>query len=329
VTASNRYGLRIAWMLGSVLLPGADVNPPGNGILFRDSFTVPAQQHFFGNLIAVDSAVSLEAGSTLDGNLILIGGTLQTAGEVTGDIASLDGSIRFASSAAVGGDVVSIGKAPVMDTGVEIGGTVHVMEGFAWHGSSAGEISPVTGSGDGRSDIGYAFTVILFRMFLLSAVAIITVLFLPLPTSRVARTMLAKPAISLLIGLLTMMAAIALFLLLALTVCLSPIGLLGGAVLFVASLLGWVAMGRELGSRGSALLGFNAHPAVTAGVGTAALTLAASGLGYIPFAGPILILVLASFGLGAVVLTRFGGPEYQILPEKRPVELSNEKETFQ
>jgi hypothetical protein len=311
---SFHNGFRIASVLGSFLFTGAVFQPGADGILFRESFTVSARQTYSGSLIAVESSITIEEGSTFEGNIILIGGTLESAGDIHGDIVSLDGSIHFAPTAAMSGDIASLGTAPVLDPGARLAGSIQHLEGFSWPLPSAAGDMPEKETG--TADLWYRFSVILFRMFLLSAVAILIVLFLPAPVERVARTILVKPAVSFLIGLLTMMAALALFLLLALTVCLSPIAVLGSIVVLVAALLGWVAMGLEIGRPVCGMLGVKAHPAVRAGIGTMMLTLVASALGYIPFAGQVLVLLVVAFGLGAVVLTRFGGQEYLILPQE-------------
>ena len=311
---SLRNGFRIALVLGSFLFTGAVFQPGADGILFRESFTVSSRQTYSGNLIAVESSITIEPGSIFEGNIILIGGSLELAGKINGDIASLDASIHFRPEATMSGDIASLGTAPALDPGARITGSVRLLEGFSWPlFRTAGETPEKE---TGTADLWYKFSVILFRMFLLSAVAILIVLFLPSPVERVARTILVKPAVSFLIGLLTLMAALALFLLLALTVCLSPISILGSIVVLVAALLGWVALGLEIGRPVCGMLGVKAHPAVMAGIGTTILTLTASAIGYIPYAGQVLVLLVIAFGLGAVVLTRFGGQQYLILPRE-------------
>jgi hypothetical protein len=313
---SLHNGFRATLALGSCLFMGAVFNPPANGFLLRESFTLPAQETYTGDLIAVESAITLEPGSTYNGNLILIGGSLEASGRISGDIASLDSQVHLTSNAVLSGDLVNFGAEPELETGAEITGTRQTIEGFSWLPSpAASEAPPASGGG---VNLWYELSVILFRTFLLSAAAIVIVLFLPEPVERVARTIIVKPAVSFLIGLLTMMAAAALFLFLALTVCLSPVSVLGTVILLVAVLLGWVAMGKLIGAQVCMLLGVKAHPAAMAGVGTAILTLAASAIGYITLAGAILLLLVMSFGLGAVVLTRFGGQNYLILAEAAP-----------
>jgi hypothetical protein len=307
-----RNGIRAALALASLLAAGA-ARFRGDGILFRESFTLPAGAVREGNLIALDSAVTLEEGSTVTGNLVLIGGSLDAAGRIAGDVASVGGRVRLAATSSVGGEVAAIGPAPAVDPGAAVAGSIHSMDGFGLPISAAPSGPAPTGA-DGGTNGWYDLTVILFREFLLCALAALILLVFPSAAERVARTIVVKPAISFVIGLLAVIAAAALFLLLILTVCLSPLSLLGSIVLLAVALLGWVSMGLQIGRAVCRLFRLQFHPAVVAGIGTLLLTLAASLLGYVPFAGSILVLLTAAFGLGAVILTRFGGPTYQILP---------------
>jgi hypothetical protein len=321
---SLRNGFRIVGILGSFLFTGAVFQPGANGVLFRESFTVSARQTYTGDLIAVESSITIEQGATFEGNIILLGGSLELAGSFNGDIASLDASSHFSPTATMAGNIACLGPAPALDPGSKFTGSVQTIKGFSWPLSRTGVKATETNTSG--TDLWYKVSVILFRMFLLSAVAILIALFLPAPVERVARTMIVKPAIAFLIGMLTLMAALAFFLLLALTVCLSPISILGSIIVLVAALLGWVAMGLEIGRQVCGMLGLKVHAAVMAGIGTAILTLIASTLGYIPFAGQILVLLVMAFGLGAVVLTRFGGPNYLILEKSCSVEISKQSD---
>jgi hypothetical protein len=309
-------GVRITPALGAFLVVSAVFGSPVGGVLIADTFTLPAQQTYSGNLVAFESRITLEPGAGFDGNLVLIGGSLESAGDIRGDIASLDSPIHFSPDATMTGSMVCLGTAPTLDPGAEITGAVQTVQGIPWPLARSSGGTP--DGNTGRIDIGYEISLLLFRLFLLSAVSTLVFLFIPGPAERVARTIIAKPAVSFLLGMLTMTAAAALFILLALTVCLSPISILGGVVLLAATLLGWSALGWEIGRRIFGSLGAKVHPAVVAGAGTALLTLAVSAVGYVPFAGPLLILMALSFTLGAVILTRFGGQEYLNLPTAVP-----------
>ncbi len=301
----------IAWARGAGI----------HDVVIGQSFHLSAGETFSGDLITLGSTVRLEKGSTVEGDIVLVGGSLEADGKIVGQVATIGGTVRFASTATVSGDVAVIGSAPQVDPGVTISGSLKSVGGFPPTGFQPTETPSLGslpanflpgGTPPGKIDFWYEGTVLLFKVLLLSAIAVLVVLFLPVPTRRVARTIAGQPAVSFLIGMLALLAAAALLLLLAFTICLSPVSLLGAFVLLAAVLLGWVALGSKLGEGLTGLLGVNWHPAVQAGVGTMILTFVASVVGYISCAGPLLDVLLLSFGLGAVVLTRFGGQEYRI-----------------
>jgi hypothetical protein len=85
--------------------------------------------------------------------------------------------------------------------------------------------------------------------------------------------------------------------------------------LVAAVLFGWVALGAIVGARlAPALKLGDLSPAVTGALGTFALTITVEILRLVPCLGPLLAIGLASLGLGAVVLTRFGTQPYIYRP---------------
>jgi hypothetical protein len=321
MTVRLRVSLAIAFAAALFLPQIAWASGAGvHDVVIGRSFTLPAGGHFTGNLIAIGSAVSLAQDSTFEGDIVLVGGSFDSAGAILGQVATIGGTVHFASTATVSEDVAVIGSAPQMDPGAKIRGSLKSVgavprSDFYSTKPPSNAIFPADfflgGFAPGKIDPLYEGTALLFKVLLLSAIAVLVVLFLPVPTRRVAQTIVGQPAISFLIGMLALVAMAALLLLLAFTICLSPFSLLGMFILLAAVLMGWVALGSKTGEGVAAILGAKWHPALQAGVGTMILTVVASGVGYIPCAGSLLVILFLSFGLGAVVLTRFGGQDYQ------------------
>jgi hypothetical protein len=98
---------------------------------------------------------------------------------------------------------------------------------------------------------------------------------------------------------------------LLLTICLPPLVLLA---LAVAGLFGWAGVGALVGERFlKAVNARQATPVWSAALGTLLISLVAAGLGFLPCIGVvawIATFVVGCFGLGAVVLTRFGTRPY-------------------
>jgi hypothetical protein len=68
--------------------------------------------------------VQLQVGSTVTGDVLLLGGNLQSSGLVQGSIVSLGGVVRLESQAVVGGDVVMIGSQLSRAPGARVEGDV-------------------------------------------------------------------------------------------------------------------------------------------------------------------------------------------------------------
>jgi hypothetical protein len=100
---------------------------------------------------------------------------------------------------------------------------------------------------------------------------------------------------------------------------LSPVSLIGLLVYTVALLFGWLALGARIGDRLAGALRLRGlSPIVAAALGAFLITLVVHGIGLFPLVGGLLSglvqVVLASIGLGAVTLTRFGTQPYLASP---------------
>jgi hypothetical protein len=115
-------------------------------------------------------------------------------------------------------------------------------------------------------------------------------------------------------GLVTIIAATVVIIILAITICLSPVALLAAIALGAAGLFGWIGIGAVVGER--LLQALNVRglaPLWAAGLGTLLITLICIGLSAAFCLAPIgwlAILVLGCLGLGAVALTRVGTAPY-------------------
>lgn len=296
---------------------------PQKDIVVGGTFTLHKGETYAGDLVAIGSVVILEEGSIVEGNVVLVGGSLEASGKVTGDMASLGGSIHLSRTAEIAGDLACIGSTPALEEGAKVTGQIRTVAGLSVPANLSLLVNPADFprifSQNGSAGLFwmnplFEVTAALFRILILSAIAVLVMMFLPAQTDRISRVVVRQLGLSLAVGILTLIAAAALAGVLILTCCLSPIGLLGGAILVAALVIGWVGMGLEIGKRISPIIHKPLHPAAQAGIGTMILTFVASGVWYFPCLGFILIMMAVSLGLGAVVLTRFGGYAYPASP---------------
>jgi hypothetical protein len=154
----------------------------------------------------------------------------------------------------------------------------------------------------------------LVTIVVIAAIGGVVALIWPQATAQVGRTAFESPGASLGVGFLTVVAAITLIIALAITICLSPAAVLMALFLGAAGLFGWVAIGARVGERLLDALGAGeVAPLWVAGLGTLVITLITLGLTTALCLAPLgwlLTFVIGCFGLGAVVLTRFGTTAY-------------------
>ena len=294
--------------------------PSGNDspVIFGSNYTLQSGQ-VVKDVVVFGGNALLEKGSTATGDVVIFGGDLTIAGEVSGDVTNFGGNTQVLQGAFIGGDINSLGgstqispEATVKGSrisgigGLPLGLPTKIYTPTFWvdFGAGAGILSAV------------------FSSLMLALLAVLITLFLPTPTDRVAQTIDTQPVISGAVGLLTLVVTPALFVTLAITIILIPLGLIGLLIFAIAILFGWVALGLEIGKRVAGL--FHGHWAtpVSAGVGTLILSLV-SGVGLVLAAEsfwtlccvgfPLLTLVLI-IGLGGVVASKFGAAVYNPNP---------------
>jgi hypothetical protein len=226
-----------------------------------------------------------------------------------------------------GGNADLLGKAVVEGQLVTSGGSISRAEGSEVKGGETQSIGPrfpwrpflVAPPAPGPFEMLIGFVWGGVRTVALAVVvallAVLVALLLPEPTARVSAGIAAAPVLSGGLGLLTLIAVPVLSALMAITLCLIPFSLLVLLAYVVALLFGWLALGALLGERLAVALRWqNLSPVLAAGLGAGLITLVVGGIGLLPyFGGPLsglTQLVLASIGLGAVTLTRFGARPY-------------------
>ncbi|MBI3763734.1 MAG: polymer-forming cytoskeletal protein [Chloroflexi bacterium] len=280
---------------------------PDEIVVGRD-YTLQAGSTLSGNLVVYGGKATLEEGSRVTGDVVIVGGSVEARGEIGGDVTIVGGSADLKDTAIVNGDLVTVGGSLNRAPGAQIKGS----EVTAASPSALADRSlfrpPFFGLGD-LADLGIGT---LFRILgwslTLGVLALLVTLFWPDQTARVGQAILAAPFAAGGMGLLTAIVGGVLFTILILALCLGLIGWLG---LTAAALFGWIAMGALVGARlAPALRLSETHPAVTGALGTFVFTLVVETLRLIPCLGLILAILLASVGLGAVVLTRFGTRAY-------------------
>ncbi len=297
----------------------------GGKVIFGDNFTLKDGETIDGDLVVLGGNVTVEDGATVTGNLVVMGGNVELAGLVHRDTTVIGGSVSLRDTAVIEGALSTAGGSVSREEGAQVLGGEH--QGFDVERPRVPTApSPFTAVLNLLGQTVWAGVLAV----LAGVLALALMVFLPTQTTRVSAALAAAPLESGLLGFLTLLAVPVVMLMALLTLCLSPLTVVGSVLYGAAILFGWVALGHTLGTRtAQALKQYTINPVVWAAGGTFVLTLAVNLLGVMAHFGDLLSnyggwpialmlgcvnfllpLTLASLGMGAVMLTRFGSQPY-------------------
>ena len=288
--------------------------PTGDKVIMGGSYTLKSGETLNGNLFIFGGNSTIEEGATLNGDIVVAGGYLTISGLVNGDIFAAGGGISLTETANIQGDIATLGGTVDRAPGAVVSGEISndPSRPFQFLRPGSGFVRPnsqVTGN-PAYNAVWSAFWV-LMRSFLWAALAVLVVLFIPTSVGRVSQAAVDKFWLTGGVGLLTVLVVPFMLIVLAITICLIPVSIIGGIALVVAWALGVVALGIETGKRLGTFLKQDWALPVAAGIGAFILTLVVNGLNAILLCiGWLPSLLIGSVGLGAVILTRFGSQPY-------------------
>jgi len=294
-------------------------------VLGRD-FTLQAGRTLDGDLVVLGGSLTMEKDSQVTGQVAVIGGDADIAGSIDGDLVVVGGGATLAAGAVVNGDlVVPAGMAQISPSAIVRGSTVNDVQ-FPW---GDGEWMRDNGMRDfGNTPMPQPQTIIrevgrgvwaefvwmLFRSVAMATVALLLVLFMERHMRKVADVLIAQPPTAAGVGLLTVLAVAAAIVMLSITLIFIPVAVLLPFLLVTAWAFGWISLGLEVGRRMADAFKAVWSPALQALLGTFTLTFATGAVGWVPCLGWLLGVVVGLAGLGATVLTRFGGQDYPGTP---------------
>jgi hypothetical protein len=285
--------------------------PPGV-VVAGNSYTLESGQILSDNLFIFGGTVNLMNGSTVNGNVLLLGGSAQAAGTINGNVTVLGGTLNLASTFILNGNLTTAGAGVNRQPGAQINGQINTNPSN-WTVLLPGQVQIPnlnTGLNPLIRVIGF-----FLRLFLWTLGAMVLTMFIPIHLARTSDTALTQPLLAGGMGLLTIIVVPIILVLLAITICLIPVSLIGLLILIAAWIFGLIALGFELGKRIAKMSKIEWHPAISAGLGTLLLMAVLSGVeAVIPCVGWIPKALVGMLGLGAVLLTQFGTKEYNPTP---------------
>ncbi|KPL82818.1 hypothetical protein SE15_12255 [Thermanaerothrix daxensis] len=288
----------------------------GDRLVIGETFTLHSGETLAGDLIIIGGTAEVQKGATVNGDVDLLGGSLKLAGEIVASINAVGATIEFEDGALIRGDIHTVAssisgleKATLMGSLNTFSPSIGVWRTpvFRWQ--------PIPT--EPFNFLQRAFLNLL-RTVAVAILALLIALILPVPLDRISQTLTHEPFLSGGLGLLTLLVMPAVIVILLITIILIPVALAGLMILALALLLGWVAVGYEIGNRMADLFKSIWSPPLAAGIGTLILGFVLYLLGYIPCLGGILSFLIGCWGLGAVLLSRFGTQVFRTIPPTPP-----------
>lgn len=289
----------------------------GDQLVFGDNYVLKGGQTLNGNLVILGGNGIVESGAVVNGDISLMGGNLDFAGQVNGSIAFIGANVTLRSGSVVHGDINAMGGNLVGEQLATISGQVRRMtpRALLFNLDQGTQEIPRRGLLTTMGDfLGNALSRML-QVLGMAVLALLLGLLIPKPLKRVSDSLTIQPWLSVGLGLLTLIVLPLILILLSITIILIPVTLLAFFALAVAVVYGWLAVGYWVGERMAALFKTEWAEAVSAGLGTLVLGFAAWLIGYVPCIGWLVVPLVASLGLGGVILSRFGT---QIYTERYP-----------
>lgn len=312
ITKKWIVSIGVALLLLLSVAPALAQDGGGGKVVIGERYVLAAGERLNGDLAVLGGSALIEDGAQVNGNVAVAGGSLTVDGTIMGDIAVFGGQVELNTTAVVEGDIATFGGNVSQAEGATVNG--EVVEGFGDQPPfELPQIQiPATPQPPSvlRMLLNYVWQVLsaIGLALALAALGLLALVMFPKPVERVANTVIASPAATFGVGLLTMLIVFGLAAILAITICLAPISLLLLLAGAVAWLFAWIALGWLVGQRLlEAIKLRNANPLLEAILGIFLITLLWRA---VPCLGWLFWFIISAWGLGAIVLTRFGMQPY-------------------
>ena len=271
--------------------------------LIGETYILENGERIEGDIVGVGTNLTIRQGARVTGDISLMGSMLDMAGESDGDINVFAGTSVVRDTAFIRGDINQISHQALIEPNARILGEANTY------------IFPnIPGKGLGK---GVNTFINLFRpanwigllagriiIFVLTALLVVSLF--PEPTKRVVAGIQGNFAPAWGVGVISLLVVPFISIILIITICLSPIGLIL-LLLFIASYIwGWIGLSFLFGQRLFSWLGLDQSNEIYAVAGAVTLTIISMLLGLIPLIGFLVNLMISSIGLGGVVFSRFG-----------------------
>jgi hypothetical protein len=268
-----------------------------------DIYVLKEHEKIDGNIVGIGTTLVIEDGAAVMGDISLVGGQMDISGSVAGDINVFAGTTHIYKTAIVSGSINQIAHQINVDPGAHISGEINT---FAFPMQLNSE--NVGGFEETLSWLRPAGWIAfqLIKNLILIFITVLIIFLFKKPTLRVARCIKKQIAVSWGTGLLVMIAAPIVSLVLTITICLSPIGIILILAFLIANIWGWAGISFVIGDNIARWLKLDWPEETEAAAGAVLLGLGSALLAFLPCIGFMISIMVSAVGLGGIVISNFG-----------------------
>jgi len=268
-----------------------------------DVYILKSNEQINGNIAGIGTMLVIEEGAVVSGDVSLIGSNLDLSGQVNGDLNLVAGTSIIADSAVIMGDINQTYHQIQVSPNAQIRGLTNTFVFPSRSGtSSLFSISDLFKWV--RPSRIAAIQAIRITFWVIIAVLILGLF--PDPTSRVIAAIRSNliPAIG--VGIISLFIFPVVALILIITICLSPIGIILLFAIAISYIWGWITISFMLGIQLTSWLNLDWKKEAVAALGAFCLGLLTTLLVFIPLMSIIINVAISSVGIGGVIFSRFG-----------------------
>ncbi len=298
--------LTLLLVTGCTSTQGAESFGGDGTLVIGEVYTVESGKTLYGDVAVVGSSFDIEEGAVVNGDISLIGSTAEISGEVNGDIFAMGGSTTLSSSAVINGDFNQMFHNLELVPGVSVSGDITTYSNpFAFSGlwTNIGMIFPYL------TNPGQVLLNSLIGSAIFCFIACLIIYLLPKPVQNCVNTIKNQPGTAWGVGLLVALVIPFFAAILAITICLSPIALVLLVAFLAAIIYGWIALAFIIGEKFNDWLYLKMSVILKTLVGALLLSIVISLINLIPCLGIPISMIAGCYGLGGVIISRFGKTE--------------------
>ena len=274
--------------------------------LLSDIYVLKDRERIDGNIAGVGTKLVIEEGATVTGSISLIGGQMEIFGNVDGDINVFSGTTYIHETSVIGGDINQLTHQLEIDPGAQVSGEINT---FTMPNEGNGVVSNEVNNAIGwiRPSAWIIFEFV--RNLSLVFINLLIVFLFKTPTLRLIRTIKTNMAVSWGVGLLVFFALPFVSLVLLVSICLSPIGIILILGFLIANVWAWTGISLIIGDFLTKWLKLEWTEEAKVAVGSIAVGLVSTLLAFIPLIGLALNVTVSAIGIGGIVLSKLGTSE--------------------